>query len=124
MTISKTATEGRRPGEFILSEADVARSRENVTLGGAHAFEPGEVVGRITATGVYVALAPAAADGSQTAAGITVYGYDATTADVEGVIIETDAQVIGDALVWPTGISAGDKATAIAALRDRGVKVR
>ena len=62
------------------------------------------VVGKITATGKLVALAPDAVDGSQNAYGILTQAVDATAADVRvGVYI---AGKFNDAaLVWPAHAS-------------------
>ena len=116
--------EGLHPGSFILQEGDHAYSRDNVPLSGATILQPGQVLGQITATGKYVPLAPSASDGSQNAGALPVYRYDVTGSDVLGVAITRHAQVIADQLVWPVGISAQDKATAIAALKTKGILVR
>ena len=63
--------EGRHPGEFVMSEASGQRSRENITIAaGAGVLAPGTVLGRVTASGKYVASSNTASDGSQTAAAI------------------------------------------------------
>ena len=44
-------TEGRHPGEFLMTEANGQRSRENITIAsGAGIIAPGTVLGRITAS--------------------------------------------------------------------------
>ena len=47
---------------------------------------------------------------------------DASAADREGVIIERDALVAMDNLVWPAAITAPQKAAAIAELEALGIK--
>lgn len=118
-----TLTEGRHAGEFIVSEANGARSREAMTID-AGSLEAGTVLGRVTATGKYVALAPGSEGGSEAAAGILYAAVDATAADAEGVAIVRDAEVNGAELTWPAGISGSDKTAAVAALAALGVIVR
>jgi hypothetical protein len=67
-------------------------------------------------------LDPAAVDGSQVAAGISVERYFAATADVPGVIVSRDAVVIDALLSWPAGITAPQKSKALADLAARGFK--
>ena len=122
--LSKVLNQGVRPGEFLLSHAERTRSLENVTITGGAPVTAGSVMGKVTAGGSFVPLDTAAVDGSEGAAGIVLYNYDATDADVEGVMVVRDAEVIGDALIWPDGIAAGDKTAAIAALADLGIIVR
>lgn len=117
---------GIRPGDFILSEDDKvgARSRDNLTFKSGNVFKPGQVCGIITASGKVVPLNPAASDGSDDAAVIPVYAYDATSADVMGVGITGHALVKEDGLIWPNGISGNDKAAAILQLKALGIKIR
>ena len=61
-------------------------------------------------------LTPAALDGTQIAYGIICPACDASLADVAGAAIVRNAIVKDTGLVWPGGISAGDKAAALAAL--------
>ncbi len=69
-------------------------------------------------SGKAVALDPAAVDGSNHAAGIMVAAVDATSADKPGVAIVREAMIAPSFLVWPDGISAGDKAAALAELEN------
>ena len=74
--------ETRHPGEFILSEANGQRSRETITLAsGAGVIAAGTVLGKVTASGKYVASAVGASDGSEVPAAINIYGADASSAD-------------------------------------------
>ena len=60
-------------------------------------------------------------DGTNRAAGIMVAAADATAAAVAGAAIVRDAMIDPDNLVWPTGISADQKAAALADLADLGI---
>ena len=98
-----------------------------VTIGGSIAasldLKSGTVIGRVTATGVYVPHAPAASDGSQNACGIlledTVSG---TTAEPTVLVVHGD--VVGAGLIWAEGITEAQKASAITSLQGVGVYVK
>jgi Bacteriophage lambda head decoration protein D len=63
-------------------------------------------------SGKYAELDPAAADGSQAAAGVLYAPVDATAADAAAVIIVRDAEVSADDLGWKAGMTAGQIITA------------
>ncbi|OCC05252.1 hypothetical protein BA190_10135 [Labrys sp. WJW] len=64
-------TEGRHAGEFLLSEADGAYSRDNIKLlAGSGSLPSGRILGKVTATGKFKPHDPAASDGSQDASAI------------------------------------------------------
>lgn len=93
--------EGRYASDWLKREADASFSREEVTIvSGQGKLASGTVVGRITASGKYAAVTVAAADGSQTAAGIVMWADDATSADATAVIIARDAIVARQALSY------------------------
>jgi len=73
-------------------------------------------------SGKYKMLAPDAVDGTQHAAGITIAAYDATLADVRGVIVNGLAKVFGELLAWPDGITDTQKTNALADLAALGIK--
>lgn len=102
--------EQKRAGEFLIAEGNGSISREKVTIAsGAGVLEPGTVLGKITVGGKYdvydADVDPA--DGTETAAAILYAGVDATSADVEAVVIARHAEVDETLL---TGIDAGGKA--------------
>ena len=123
-----TLTEGSRNWEFLVSENNGDFSREQFTLIAGQNCKAGTVLGKITASGKYTILAPAAGDGSQTPAAILGPNTDATLADKRtagivgsaGVSVETN----GNLLVWPAGITAPQKTAAIASLLAIGIKIR
>lgn len=122
-------TEGRHPGEFLLSEANFHRSRGKATIvAGTGVFQPGTVIGVITASKKH-APSPAASttgiEGAQTATAITLYGGDATSEDVEVATIDSDAEVKGFALVLDPSVDTDAKRTTkFTQLGALGVKVR
>jgi hypothetical protein len=119
-------TEGRHPGEFLMTEANGQRSRDSITIAsGAGIIAPGTVLGKITASGNYLASAAGATDGSQTAVAIALYGCDATSGDVAIAAITRDAEVNGKILTWhPDRDQAAEKAAARADLASVGIIVR
>lgn len=118
--------EGRHAAEFILSEANGQRSREAVTISsGAGVIAPGTVLGKVTASGEYVARDVGNSDGSETAAAICIYGCDATSAAVEVAAIVRDAEVNGNILTYAIDADeAAEKASAATELAAAGILVR
>lgn len=116
-------TETRRAGDFVLSEANGNLSREQVIID-AGVLVPGTVLGKITASGKYVAHAPAAVDGSEVAAAVLHGHADATTADDTGVVYVRLAEVRADLLVWPAGITDPEKTAALLALAGSHIVAR
>lgn len=124
--MAKVITEGRRPSEFIVSEANGRRSRDTVIVAEDQNLGPSTVVGKITASGEVTELDTDASTGEEAAYGILIYPADATGI-AEGVAVAAitrEAEVNGDLIVWPEGISAPDKTAAIAELETRGIIVR
>lgn len=117
-------TEGKRTAEFVLSEANGDRSRENVVVVSGQNLTAGAVVGKITASGKYKEYNPGNADGSQTAVGVLYASTDATSADAKGVIYARDCEVRKADLVWFTGATAPQQATGITALAALGILAR
>ena len=67
---------------------------------------------------------PAASDGLQFAAGVLAQASDASAAAKKTVIIAREAIVSRPALVWKSGTTAPQKATAIGQLKTLGILVR
>jgi hypothetical protein len=103
-------TEDPRPGNFILSEANGALSRDAVTVDvpAATKLLPGQVLGLVTATGHYAPYDNANSDGSETAAGILHAALDntagLTTAGMAGVAVVRLAEVREADLVFDEGV--------------------
>ncbi len=104
-----TTNEPGRPLEFMISEANGQRSREQITLvSGAGALKAGTVLGKISASGKYQTYD----NGSGTAAvnvgaAILCYDVDATSADQLAAVIVRDAEVHSAGLLWGTNDGAG-----------------
>ena len=118
--------ETRHPGEFILSEANGQRSRETITIAsGAGVIAAGTVLGKVTASGKYVASSVGASDGSEVPSAINIHGADASASDVAVSAIVRDAEVNGKCLTWHADRDQpAEKAAANAALATVGVIVR
>lgn len=74
--------------------------------------------------GAYVPLNPSASDGSQNAAGIAFGFTDATLNDVPGTVVTRECEVNGFELIWPSGATAAQIATATAQLTALGIITR
>ena len=111
-------------GHFILSEANGYRSRQRVAFGPGQTIKAGQLYGVITASKLAVKLAPGAADGSETPAGIAFDDVVTTTASVDGVGIERDAEVASVRLIWDAAVTEPQKVAAVAVLAAKGVIAR
>lgn len=114
-------TEGRHSGEFILSESNGNRSREEVTIVSGEDLAAGTVLGKITASGKYAAYDNGASDGTQTAVGVLLDACDASGGDTQATMIARDAEVNGEMLGYLTG---ADEAAGITDLLAVGIIVR
>jgi hypothetical protein len=104
-------TEGRYAGGFLVSEGNGSISRENITVITGQNLKAGAALGKITASGKYTALNPAAADGSQTWAGFLYEPTDASSADTKASAIVRLAEVNDGEIDWGT-MNAGQITTA------------
>ena len=115
----------RTPSDIVQDEGANRYSRdEDVLASGSGIVVTGTVLGMVTASGKVAPLAPAANDGTETAVGIILETADATSADQDVVALKRRAQVVSQALVWPAGITTGEKATATAELESLGIIAR
>jgi hypothetical protein len=120
-----TLTEGKHAGEFIgeLAMGQGYHCDQITILSGANLLA-GTVIGRVTASGKYVAYDNVGTDdGRRTVAGILVDAVNATAGDTIGLgLLRGPAIVNKNDLTWAAGIDAGEQATAIAALLTLGIK--
>ena len=118
--------EGRHPGEFLISEAQGQRSRGNITVAsGAGVIVPGAVLGKVTATGQYLASSNTADDGSEASVAVALYGCDATDAAADIAAIVRDAEINGSVLTYHADRDeVAEKAAANAQLEAAGIIVR
>lgn len=122
ITSIRTKTEA----DVVKTEAPNRASRDEAVLAsGSGIVICGTVLGTITATGKKKPLTPAASDGSQTATDILLQYADATSADARVVTLARGvAEVVAQTLVWPAGITAPQKAAALAQLEAKLIVAR
>ncbi len=114
-----------RPGGHVVSEAHYARSREQIVLAAtAVAIPSGTVLAKVTATGHYVPLAPAAADGSQNAAGVLWERREISASTQRAVAHVRDCEINGREVTYINAVNAGQLAAAEAAMAAAGTIVR
>lgn len=93
------AAEGKHAAEFLLSEGENKISREEVVIAAAAgAMVPGTLLGKITASGKYVAYSNAASDGTEVAAGILYAAVPDVAVDQKAVAIVRLAEVAASQL--------------------------
>ena len=115
-------------GEFLISEANNYRSREQGSTVVSTDLRAGEVLGKITATGEYVPVDPAAADGSEVAAAISLNVVStsaaATPQQLAIAVFVRDCEVNGKILNWPATITPAEQQAAEDQLGAAGIIVR
>jgi hypothetical protein len=122
-------TEGSRKAEFLVSEANNWRSREEVTVTvpANTTLASGTIMGAITASGKYVRHDSGAANGSETEGGVLfqpLVNDSDSAVDVQVVIVARDAEVTRGDLVFEDGADEAAETASIAALADLGIIVR
>ncbi len=120
-----TLTEGRRAGDFILSEQNGRLSRDTVTVDvPAESLSPGYVLGIVSATGHYAPYDNSASDGTEEAAGVLyaeLVNAGPAPASMTGVVINFGAEVRKDGLTW---LSDDDEAEGLVDLAAVAIKAR
>ena len=111
--MGNSITQQRRPGCFLVSEAQGHLSRHGAWIAAGQVLEIGTVLGQIAATKKYRALTLGASDGSQIATAILYDAVDTSTGDAMGQITDQYCEVNGAELVWPESISAEQRRLAI-----------
>src|SRR5690606_8084243 len=96
--------------EFLLSEANFHRSRDQITIAsGSGQIVPGAVLGKVTASGKYKPATATGSTGEETAVAVALYGCDATSADQTIAAITRDAEVRTAALTYGSTINDDTK---------------
>lgn len=121
-------TENPRLSDVLLYEAgvEVNYTIDTVTVAsGTVASSIGQLLSKITASGKFVQVAPAAVDGSAVAAGILLETINATlTADTQfNVLTRGPAVVKSTGLAYTTGMTSTQITAALAQLLALGIKV-
>ena len=120
-----TLTEGMHAGEFIGELAmAIGYHADKETIVSGQNLSAGAVVGKITASGKFQALATSGTTGAENVAGILFDAVNASAADKAGVVLKRGPAVVNaNDLVWPAGITGPQKTAAIAGLLALGIKV-
>lgn len=109
-------TEGPRNLSFVLSEGNGHISRDVVTiLSGSGVLDPGTVLGMVTASKKFTKSANAEVvgkEGAEVAKAVLAYGVDATSADVEAVVIVRQAEVKKPMLIVDASVNDATKLAA------------
>lgn len=115
----------RRSGCYLGESAALNIINEEIIVAsGAGVLYPGQLLGKITASGKYVAHDPALANGAQNAAAILFHKTDATNADAVTVgTVNGPATINGNDLIAKAGIAGADLLAALNAIRAKGMKV-
>ncbi len=112
-------------GDVVKREFEPIYNRETVTLISGQNLAIGAVLGKITASGKYTAVAPAASNGSEVASAVLLAATDASGGDTPCVILARGPAVVAaDFLVWPSGATSGQKTAATAQLVALGIVAR
>jgi hypothetical protein len=120
-----TYTETNRLGDVVKREFDPLLNRETVTLISGQNLKCGAVLGQITTGGKFTLHAAGASDGSQNAKAVLLFDTDASGGDTKAVVLARGPAVVSNqALIFAGGISAPNRATAIAALAALGIVAR
>lgn len=100
-------TEGKHTLEFLLSDGGSYSYDAATVAAAASAIQPGTLMGKITASGKWVAYSDAANDGSEVARGIARNFIPDLAADQKQTLLVRHAQVMRSEL---TGLDANGEA--------------
>lgn len=121
--------EGREIGTGSTGSAFNKEVKFTITAGGTpHAAGDRFTIAiGVESPGDYEAVAydPDGTDGSEVPAAVSIYSVTTEAGETKKTaVIFRDAEVIGPCIEWPEGITATQKAAAVAALADKGIIVR
>lgn len=119
-----TFTEGAHTAEFILSEAQGQRSRDNALFVDPITVYVGMPIKKTAATSDTAAHWTAAVLGSECEALAIYGGVSSSGNDLRLAILTRDAEVNGNLIRWPEGMAQGEKTAGIAKLATAGIIVR
>jgi len=116
----------RTDSDVVKSEPNGHAGRDDAILAsGSGVCLCGTILGTVTASGKLKPWAPAAVDGTQTASAVLLQWSDATAADRTVVVLARGtAEIVSQAIVWPVGATAPQKAAALASLEAKLITTR
>lgn len=92
----------------IISIDEVSATNVSTTA----AIDAGTVMGKITATGVFVPFDQDASDGSENAAGILMNRVEASATAEPVAVVARNCAVIAAHITWPSDIDAAEQTAA------------
>ncbi|MBU0995971.1 MAG: head decoration protein [Proteobacteria bacterium] len=113
--------EGNRLNDVLKWEESNYYSREKATIASGQNLSLAAVVGKQTANGKIYQIDFTASDGTENAYGFVIAEYDATTGDIEGVLIVREAIVALGSLVFPGTATQPEIDAALAQLKAAGI---
>lgn len=122
-------TEGKHTAEFLVSEANGTRSRDQVTVTvpANTTLAAGTVLSQLSANGKFAEYDNAGSDGTEEADAVlyeTLINNTANPVDVEATVIARDAEVRSADLVFKSGVDNTGKTAARADLATKGIIAR
>ena len=125
MAVVETETHGS--GCYLGQSASLNIINEEIKIpAGNGVLRPGRILAQVTGApaNTYVPHNPGATNGSQNAKAILFHRVDTADGEVKTVgTVRGPATVNGNMLLFSDGISDANRATAIQALRDRGLAI-
>ncbi|HEX7881834.1 MAG TPA: head decoration protein [Afipia sp.] len=116
-----------RPADFVINEDPRGLSRHDAMFAPAQSIADGQIVAAKIVDGMtlFAALNPAATDGTENAAGISVFRFFTGAGQtVRSPIIARKSTVRAGDLTWPPGITAEQQAAAEKRLRAMGIEIQ
>lgn len=110
-------------GGFILSEAPGTLSREVATIRAGENLKAGTVIAELQ-DGNWAQFDPSGSGDADVAAGVLFADVDASDGLKDGVVVRRLAEVKAEDLIWVDGITAQQKADALAELAGNYVIAR
>ena len=111
----------------IGADAVTIKRIRGMLSGGQGVIKAGTVLGKVTATGEYVAHDPALADGGEVAVAISYDTFDTSvdgnTDPIHAPIDTGDIKVNSQSLIWITGITNAQMLSGVDSLLDKGIVI-
>lgn len=109
-------------GGFIIGGFDNNRANiQAMVAAKATEYRPGTVLGKVTATGIFAPLNPAAADGTQNFAGIMWARRPAATVAQRAAVTVREVTLNSNLLYYENAVTAAQKTAIEAAMSAQGI---
>lgn len=94
-----TLTFGALPSDLVKWEANPDYTRETVTLLTGTNYPFGAVLGKVTASGKFKLSPDTGADGSETAVAVLLEARDATSGDLEAIVLRRGPSIVSQGML-------------------------